>query len=59
MVLEIDAQPALYLAGRVFERIDGLNCAIGQAIHQIRGCSFLSIQVINKPCLLLAEVGKL
>ena len=58
MVFEIYAQLALYLTGGVFEGINGLNCAIGQAIHQIRGCSFLPIQVINEPLLLLAEVGE-
>ena len=37
MIFEVDAQLAFYLARGVFEGIDGLYRAVGQAVHKLRG----------------------
>ena len=59
MIFEIDTQFGLDLTGRVFHRIDGLKCAIGQTIHQICRGDFPTVQIINEPCFLLPQFGKL
>ena len=59
MIFEIDAELAFDLTGGVFERIDRLDSAVWQTIHQICGGNFLSVQIINKPPLLFAQDGKL
>ena len=37
MIFEANTQFAFYLACRVFEGIDGLYCAVGQAVHKFCG----------------------
>ena len=59
MIFEIDAQFGLDFTGWVFHRIDGLKCAVGQTIHQIRRGDFPAVQIINEPCFLLPQFGKL
>ena len=50
MIFEIDAELAFDLTGGVFERIDRLDSAVWQTIHQICGGNFLSVRDHPKFC---------